>query len=151
MARRQAAQIPHMARRISRELSSLPGVQVENKRLTISIHYRRLAPALRPIFCRKIVGLQKSVGHYPVIWRRGKKVWEVRPKRNWGKGDAVRTIRARFRHDYPIVLGDDETDEDMFRAVGAGGLTVRVGRKRLSQARYYLKSQSEVADFLRTL
>jgi trehalose 6-phosphate synthase/phosphatase len=48
-----------------------------------------------------------------------------------------------------VAVGDDRTDEDMFRAVGAKGLTIRVGRPRRSRARYRLAGPDDVRCFLK--
>jgi trehalose 6-phosphate phosphatase len=51
------------------------------------------------------------------------------------KGDAVREIVARAPARALVVyVGDDETDEDAFRALGPGGLGLRVGREKPGSA-----------------
>ena len=48
-------------------------------------------------------------------------------------------------------MGDDETDEDVFALRDARILTVRVGKKNGSSARYFLTRQAEIAEVLRLL
>jgi trehalose-phosphatase len=72
---------------------------------------------------------------------------------NWGKGEAVRWILDRH-HASPeqaICIGDDETDEDMFRRVPTA-VNVRIMKPRVSMsaARYCL-SRNEVPAFLEGL
>jgi trehalose 6-phosphate synthase/phosphatase len=50
---------------------------------------------------------------------------------------------------FPIALGDDTTDEDIFAALKGRGLSIRVGRLKSSRADYYLVDQGQVARFLR--
>jgi len=46
--------------------------------------------------------------------------------------------------------GDDENDEDAF-ALEGNIIAVRIGRKRRSLARYYLRTQSEIEILLELL
>ena len=49
-------------------------------------------------------------------------------------------------------MGDDETDEDVFTLDQPGRLlTIRVGPKRSSAARYYIANQPAIDDLLRVL
>jgi trehalose-6-phosphatase len=51
-----------------------------------------------------------------------------------------------------LFVGDDVTDEAAFHtAVAPCFVTIRVGRDSRSGASYYLSSQSEIDDLLRTL
>jgi trehalose-phosphatase len=147
----QAQYLPILAQKLHKVLGVFADVIVEDKRLTISIHFRNLPPARRRAFNAVIHECREAHRLDPVIWRKGKKIWEIRPKLNWGKGDAVRMIKDRLPHTYTIVLGDDETDEDMFRVIGKSGLSIRIGRPRTSHASYCLKSPKEVETFLKAL
>ncbi|MHB9155958.1 MAG: trehalose-phosphatase, partial [Endomicrobiales bacterium] len=84
-----------------------------------------------------------------------KKVREVRPPVDWNKGSAVRWLLKKLppshRGAYPLYLGDDVADEDVFKVLGARGLTVLVGKPRPSHADYYLKDPHEVFLFLKEL
>jgi len=50
-----------------------------------------------------------------------------------------------------LYVGDDETDEDVFALRDARILSVRVGKKNGSAARYFLKRQAEITEVLRLL
>jgi trehalose-6-phosphatase len=50
-----------------------------------------------------------------------------------------------------IYIGDDETDEDAFRALTGMGITIVVARKRNSNAQYRFRNVKEVWQFLKTL
>jgi len=68
------------------------------------------------------------------------------------KGEALLRERARLGCDISIYLGDDDTDEDVFRLdAGHRSLGVRVGDHARSAASYCLPAQSTVDMFLRTL
>jgi trehalose-phosphatase len=84
----------------------------------------------------------------------GKKVWDIRPVRAWNKGKAVTWILDHVRYAravLPVYIGDDQTDEDAFRALRGRGITVRVRRNKSSAARYYVTGVSEVKQCLKQL
>ncbi|MBZ0170102.1 putative glycosyl hydrolase/MT2062 [Candidatus Methylomirabilis lanthanidiphila] len=141
--------------RIRSQLASLvaeiPGVLVEDKGLSVSLHYRlvphRLESHLMGVFARKIFPLARSSG---LTVLHGKKVIELRPRLNWTKGHAALWVikQIRRRSVLPIYIGDDVTDEDAFRTL-AEGITIRVGAHGESKAHYYVRGVKEVAAFLR--
>jgi len=83
--------------------------------------------------------------------RHGAKTIEYISRKAWHKGTFVAYALRRFRGaPLAIYIGDEETDEDAFRAL-ADGMTIRVGKSRKSAAQYFLRSQTEVAVFLQNL
>jgi len=95
-------------------LPELPGVSVEHKGLSATVHYRR-APdpdrALRAIL--EALGDMTASGLRP---RRGRMSLELRPTGLGDKGTAAHAIIERFGLRGVVVMGDDITDLDMFRA-----------------------------------
>jgi trehalose-phosphatase len=82
----------------------------------------------------------------------GKKVLEIRPDLSWDKGRAVGMAleSARPAHKpLAVYFGDDGTDEDASNVLRRSGVTVRVGRRGDSAARYFVKDTREVHRFLR--
>ncbi|MBP9865506.1 MAG: trehalose-phosphatase [Candidatus Omnitrophica bacterium] len=140
-----------MARNLKEGFHGIPGILVEDKTYTLSVHYRNLPQKFLPIFREKLKAMQKKYAHLPLTWKTGKKVWAVHPKIEWDKGAAALYICCHFPKALPIVIGDDVTDEDMFKALRRNAITIRVGRSRKSLARYYLKSPKSVAGFLEKL
>ncbi|MBZ0160051.1 trehalose-phosphatase [Candidatus Methylomirabilis sp.] len=140
--------------RIRSQLTSLvadiPGVLVEDKGLSVSLHYRlvptRLEMHLKAMFLRDVLPLVRASG---LTVLHGKKVIELRPRLNWTKGHAALWLmkHIRRRSVLPIYIGDDRTDEDAFRAL-AKGITIRVGALEGSKARYYVRDVKEVMAFL---
>lgn len=146
---------------LDRALGTIKGVFVENKGLSLSVHYRlaeehRVREVERIV--KDIVGGIEAVGKAKVV--SGKKVYDVRPGVIWDKGKAIKLLMKRYGKGgrnsglLPIYLGDDLTDEDGFRVIEhyGSGISVFVGeRSRQTSARYYLESSEEVATFLDTL
>ena len=128
----------------------IKGVVVEDKRLTVSVHYRNLA-GTSPKNVLKIVS--RVLEPYPGIFTisRGKKVYEVRPRIKWGKGEAVVKLSQLLGFKtmpMKVYIGDDQTDEDAFRVLGKGDISIRVGYRKGSKARYFCKGSGEVLRFL---
>ncbi|MCK9614193.1 MAG: trehalose-phosphatase [Candidatus Omnitrophica bacterium] len=140
---------------LAKKLSGIKGVFVEDKGLTLSLHYR--------LVNKKHVSDVKTIFHETVITylagdrirvKSGKMIFEIRPPIDWDKGKAVLWLLSRQqfvnknKNVLPIYIGDDITDEDAFCAIRNKGLTVFVGSPKESCAEYYLKSTQDVAKLL---
>lgn len=128
-----------------------PGVLIEDKTYTLSLHFRNLPADRRRVFDELIGFYRRKLRHRPIVWRKGKKVWEIRPVYGWGKGEAAGFLSKKFSSFLPIAVGDDTTDEDMFRTLKRKGVTVRVGRSRTSCAQFFVRSQKDVRRLLEGL
>ena len=145
---------------LMRAMSRVKGVTVEDKGMTLSVHYRLVdddqMPQVNAAF-ENTVGTARKLGK--IRTTSGKKVHEVRPAIPWHKGNAVKLIFDRVSHPrkkggvLPMYLGDDLTDEDAFKAVnGLNGISILVGEAtQVSAAGYYLNSTSEVNSLLAEL
>ena len=143
---------------LNKKLSLICGAFVEDKGLSLAVHYRRtdkkFMPLVKAIFREATA---KYLAKKEIKIRRGKMVLEVRPPIKWDKGRIILWFltRARFqakgRSVMPIYMGDDATDEDAFSALKGRGLTIFVGRPRKSSAEYYLKNTGEVKKFLKMI
>jgi trehalose-phosphatase len=143
--------IARMAEKLEESFRDVPGVYLENKRYTLSLHFRGVSEKDRPVFQKKLADLRERHRNLPLLWRRGKKVWEIRPALSWGKGKAALYIMKHFPRALPIVIGDDKTDEEMFEALEGRAITVRVGFSRSSKASYYVQSTQDVTRLLEEL
>ena len=124
------------------------GVLVENKVFSASVHYRSLKPAYKRGFFSRMKALMQDQNGI-LYWRNGHKVFELLPRKAAHKGNAVTRLAKRLGDPLCVAVGDDLTDEDMFSAVKAHGVGIRVGRKAGSKAGYYLAGQAEVLRLLR--
>ncbi|MDD5156087.1 MAG: trehalose-phosphatase [Candidatus Omnitrophica bacterium] len=143
---------------LKQNISSVRGIFVEDKGLSLSLHYRqaekKLIPRIKTIFHETVISY---LAGNKIKVRSGKMVLEIRPPVEWDKGRVVlwllaRQIFAAKKEDVlPVYIGDDVTDEDAFKALRNKGLTIFVGKPKESYARYYLKSPNEVMRFLRDI
>ena len=136
-------------RALGTSLAQLVGVEMENKRYSLALHYRRSRHkrAARTAIIEAVEAL-------PVRMRvvHGKLVINVVPERAPNKGDALLDLRKVEQADTALYIGDDVTDEDVFELDQPGRLlTVRVGASRSSSASYFLRDQSEIDRLLTRL
>ena len=90
---------------------------LENKKLTLSVHYRNVAK-------NKVGFISKLFYDTIAPWKNkikvtsGKKVFEIRPPVKWNKGNSVNWLIKKLgsKKYFPIYIGDDTTDEDAFNA-----------------------------------
>ena len=121
-ARRARPRLVRAARALRRRLAGVRGVWVEDKGLTLTVHYRAAPRRAWPAVARAARTVREGLR-----LRAGKRTWELRPSVAWDKGRAVGWLRRRLGCGRVIYLGDDRTDEDAFRALRRGDLGVRVG------------------------
>lgn len=131
----------------------VPGSFIERKGYGLAWHYR-LAPREYSDFqARRLAfDLGQLLKDAPVSVMSGKKVIEVKSFEankgifaNW----YIDTIKYSEERDAIVCMGDDTTDEDMFR-VFPKNLSIKVGRSP-TDAGYCLHEQSEVLPFLKRL
>jgi trehalose 6-phosphate phosphatase len=144
LARTVRAWIP----RLEEALQEFPGVLVEGKQFSASVHYRHARHKSAAI--RAIHEAAATLRGVRVVG--GKQVVNFVP---WGapdKGHAVEAARRKGRYDRVVFVGDDETDENAFAVLrNRQSLGIRVGRKDTSLARYYVRSQGEMDRLLALL
>ena len=137
--------------RLRGALAHVPGLLLETKGYAMAVHYRLADEAAAPAVEAVVDDLLKD--HAALRKTHGKKVFEIRPRLDWHKGKAVEWILRTLGPGHaPVYLGDDTTDEDGFRAVGAAGAGILVAdRPRATAAGYRLEDHVEVGRFLRRL
>jgi trehalose-phosphatase len=108
---------------------SAPGALVENKRWTVSLHYRLVDPGEVDALVGHAEDLARELGLRVTY---GKKIIELRPPIEIDKGTATTALAQRvgaLEGGCVLYAGDDQTDEDAFRALRAAtvnAVTVRV-------------------------
>jgi len=151
--------------RASRALAPLarsaPGAIVENKRWTLSLHYRLVDDAEAPALIARARDVARELG---LRVTDGKKIIELRPPIDVNKGTAAVALANRVgaldEGGCILYAGDDQTDEDAFRALRARAshaVTARImdasadTRSAKSDAEFVLASPSDVRSALEWL
>ncbi|MBZ8138924.1 trehalose-phosphatase [Rubrivivax gelatinosus] len=122
------------------------GVRVEDKQHSLALHYRLARD--RDVALQVIDGLLVPLGEG---LRRfgGKFVVNVVGADVPDKADALFSLVADAGCGAALFVGDDVNDEVVFERAPLHWLTVRVGREdQSSRARFFLDSQSEIAQLL---
>ncbi|HUC81835.1 MAG TPA: bifunctional alpha,alpha-trehalose-phosphate synthase (UDP-forming)/trehalose-phosphatase [Flavisolibacter sp.] len=127
------------------------GSFIEEKKSTLAWHYRNTHPDLGFSRSRELRNsLLQLTGNTPLQVIDGNKVLEVRMV-GVDKGTTALNMIKSINPNFILCIGDDTTDEDMFRSVTeVKGYTVKVGRGNTA-AEYTILSQKDVFPFLRRL
>lgn len=130
-------------------LEGVSGIDLEDKRYSLAVHYRRarIKRTAREAILAAVKALPTSMRVVP-----GKLVINVVPERAPNKGDALLELRRVERADVAFYVGDDVTDEDVFRLDQPGRLiTLRVGASRTSSAKFFIRGQRDMDRLLTRL
>jgi trehalose 6-phosphate synthase/phosphatase len=119
------------ARALAQQLGAvaLDGAWVETKGPTLTFHYRAVAEVQQTHLAARARAIIRDAGFQP---RDAHAAVEARPPIGWDKGQAVlHLVRERYGPAWSsrvrvVYVGDDETDEDAFRALRGLGETFRV-------------------------
>ena len=121
------------------------GVLLEDKRYSLSLHYRH-APD-RDAACRAIRGCVDRLDPAARVID-GKAVVNLLPAGAPDKGDALRALIGETRRGSVLYVGDDDTDETVFGLNLPSVLTLRVEPAEGSQAALFLRDQREVLTLM---
>jgi trehalose 6-phosphate synthase/phosphatase len=128
----------------------LPGALLEEKEFSLAWHYRGADPEQASRRARELLdALAGFTRNIDVQVLEGNKVLEVR---NTGvsKGTAATEWLSGLGADFILAIGDDWTDEDLFRTLPPNAYSVRVGLANTA-ARFYLSNHTAVRRVLREL
>ena len=144
MRRRVRQWLPILKARLSRR----QGVVIEDKGLSIAVHYRQARE--RNSTRRAVLSAARSLKDVRLVG--GKLVINFLVPDAPHKGLALERERLHSGCDTVVYVGDDETDEDVFQLDRPGQLlSIRVGQKRTSAAPYFIRNQAEIDRVLETL
>ncbi|MBI2344425.1 MAG: trehalose-phosphatase [Deltaproteobacteria bacterium] len=134
---RPAVRWARVIRRAARDLRGLarqmPRLLVEEKGPVLAVHYRNVPRTRWRAVRAQVRRIFRRYTHSGAMRiQEGKAVIELRPRSRHHKGWAVQWIRARrggtARAATVLAIGDDATDEDLFRSVRPPGVSIHVGR-----------------------
>jgi trehalose 6-phosphate phosphatase len=144
VSRTPRARVLSWLRILKKDLSLVPGIDLEDKGLSIAVHYRHVparsaARALVTAVASSLEGARVLAGHAVV---------NVVPAEAPDKKAALKELLRRAGRRPVLYVGDDRTDEEV---LGWADVGVRVGRTARSAARWYLGAQAAMDDLLRGL
>ena len=145
---RPRAQVRQWVDRLHEQLNGTPGVMIEDKVHSVSVHYRAAPDHHRAL--RHILPIVRALRGVRVIC--GAAAVNLLPDHGANKGVALRRALDTSGCEKTIYVGDDETDEDAFGALEPDRLlAIRIGASGKSRARYHLESQDSINLLLRAL
>ncbi|MCB0636496.1 MAG: bifunctional alpha,alpha-trehalose-phosphate synthase (UDP-forming)/trehalose-phosphatase [Lewinella sp.] len=127
-----------------------PGSFIEEKDYSLAWHYRRIERDLGEKRVREFRDvLLYLTSNLDLQVLEGNKVVEIK-NAGVNKGNATQMWVKQQDWDFLLALGDDHTDEDIFRAMPEKAFTIKVGLER-SEARFSLVSVADVRELLESL
>ncbi len=134
---------------LAAELGSEPGLEIEDKGMSVSIHFRRSPHPRRTL--RHVLEVARTLPGVRTIG--GKCVVNFVPVGAPDKGKALLKLMKAERRKTALFMGDDVTDEDGFREalVRPEILGVRVGVSQKSDAQFRIVDQLAIDRFLKVL
>jgi trehalose 6-phosphate phosphatase len=149
-----AASMRDIAAQSAPALRRMPGVFIEDKGLSIALHFRDAEPAHRVAAQSAFMTAAQpgiAAGRLRVL--PGSCVVELLPGTSWNKGSALGWIRDRMTEAhgpvFTVYVGDDVTDRDAFAAIGEHGAGVAASDR--VTATYRVDGPAEVERFLAAL
>jgi trehalose 6-phosphate phosphatase len=145
------AGVGQLAGKLTRALAGTAGVVVEDKGLSVTVHYRHAALEQHEAVRSAVHGVLSNCSH-PFVLTCGRMCFDLRPRVYWNKGEAVKWLASHVGQPDALVVfvGGDPTDEDAFTAL-PDGVTVRVGCGPETAAKYHVDGPDGVRKFLEWL
>ncbi len=125
----------------------VPGSFIEEKEFSLSWHYRKVYADIGAAWAQELMDhLTHFTANLEVQIMLGNKVIEIK-NAGVNKGEAALELVATVRPDFILAIGDDTTDEDMFKTLPNLAYTLKVGMTK-THARYNFRRQADVTKFL---
>jgi trehalose 6-phosphate synthase/phosphatase len=135
---------------LSLYVDRLPGALLEEKEFSLAWHYRKADPEQASLRAKELVDdLAGYTRNIDVQVFEGNKVIEIR-NAGVNKGSAALEWLSVYTPEFILGIGDDWTDEDLFRALPPGAMSVRIG-VATTAARYFLVNHTAVRRMLKEL
>lgn len=122
-----------------------PGIQLEDKRYSLSLHYRHARHPQQAM--QTLMQLFAQLSPPPRIIA-GKFVWSLLPPGAGDKGLAVEQLIQITQAPRTLYVGDDVTDEDVFVLPRDDLMSVRVGSAAYSAARFFIPDRQTIDALL---
>jgi trehalose 6-phosphate synthase/phosphatase len=131
--------------------NKVKGSMLEEKNISIVWHYRNVNPELAYTSVEELTELlnMNITPDMNLKILHGKKIVEVK-KRGYDKGIASQKMIQLKPFSFILAIGDDSTDEDMFRNLPTYSYSFKVGHG-VSHATMFIERPKEVINFLKVL
>ena len=127
-----------------------PGSLIEEKTYSLVWHYRKADIELGALRALELVhDISNLINNQDLEILEGKKVVEIKVS-GINKGSAASEFMHSHPTDFILAVGDDWTDEFLFRELPESAHTIKVGTEN-SVAKYYLDNYLDVRSFLNDL
>jgi len=124
------------------------GSMIEDKQASIVWHYRNADEEIASLRINELkddlTEILKSESKLQML--EGDKVLEVKSIL-YDKGTAASELINKESYDFILAIGDDKTDEDLFKVIPKYGFSIKVGSKP-SKARFNIRNQSQIYEIL---
>ncbi len=131
-------------------IDKTPRSHLERKDTSLVWHYRKVDVWLAELRTQQLVNaLIGPCSRLNLQIVPGNKIVEIKSP-DFNKGSEVLRRLAQKDYDFVLAIGDDTTDEDMFRVLPPGGVSIKVGNFSPT-AKYRIPLQSSVITFLSNL
>lgn len=124
-----------------------PGTFLEEKNYSLAWHYRKADPELGEIRANELSNVLKGlISNHGLNVLEGNKVLEIKSS-GVNKGKTANKLLLKKDYDFIFAIGDDWTDEYLFKELPESAVTVKVGMKKTT-AIYYVKDTDKVRNLL---
>jgi trehalose 6-phosphate synthase/phosphatase len=142
--------MPEVKKLMEKLADQTPGAYIEVKPYSLAWHYRKVELGLGELKATELKEiLNPMLNDYGLQLLDGNAVIEVK-NTEVNKGKAALEIAGHIKADFMLAIGDDITDEDLFRYLPQSTISIKVGSNK-SAAKYYLDEQEDVLQFLNQL
>jgi trehalose 6-phosphate phosphatase len=155
-------QLKRFQKEIEDKIIDDPNILLENKGLTLAIHYRNSEKT--PENIKKIIERINTLENSNKFTiKEGKQILDIKPALIIDKGIAIEELQKKYNIKQMIFLGDDITDVDGFKKIHNLALKKKIRGKSIvvisdetipeiyKNADYYVKNVNEVKIFLEWL
>lgn len=129
---------------------------VEDRGLTAGLNYRAVMEShVSSLLAKAHNLLANSVRERKIRIEEARRTIEILPAVDWDRGKAVKMLYQHYKATYPgsnivlLYVGDDAMDEPAFRFALQTGMPYRVTQTKVTDARFYLKMQTEISRVLK--
>ncbi|CAN5258133.1 bifunctional alpha,alpha-trehalose-phosphate synthase (UDP-forming)/trehalose-phosphatase [soil metagenome] len=125
-----------------------PGSFIEEKNYSLAWHFRKADPDLGEIRANELSNVLKElISNHGLSVLQGNKVLEIKSS-GVNKGKAATKLLIRKKYDFIFAIGDDWTDEFLFKELPDSAITVKVGLKKTA-ATYFVHETTGVRRLLK--